>query len=195
VPVASQQAVLVVSLLCVVGCGKARVESRKPFISASQQVYAAVFDSLYKQPESDTVLIAASTIKFRVPTNARATWQQQFDSIPPDLARQLEVASQNQQPSTALALPRPIRVLSGSEILEIFKSGTGEGWTEFYRRYPRQRKSLRLTPVVFTSDSLDALVYYEYYCGSLCAGGDAVWLKRDKTQRWKIRKVVGFWVS
>jgi hypothetical protein len=154
-----------------------------------------MLDSLFKQPDSDTILIAGSTLRFTVPTNTLAKWRQEFDSIPSDLPAKLELASQGQQPGTALPLLRPVRVLPHSEILEIFSRGAGSGWVEFSRRYPRQRQYLSLTPVVFTSDSLDALVYYEYGCGPLCGGGDAVWLKRDKAHRWTIRKIIGFWIS
>lgn len=182
-------------MLCIVAFGKSRIESRSPSRSMSAQVYAALIDSLYKQPDSDTLLIADSTMSFRVPTNAVSKWRQQFDSIPSDLPPQLEVASRSWQPSTSLPLSRPIRVLPYTELREIFKSGPGGGWAEFSRRYPRQRQYLRLTPIVFSADSLDALTYYEYHCGPLCGGGDAVWLKRDAAGRWSVRKVVWFWIS
>jgi hypothetical protein len=191
----TQRAVLAIAMSCIVACGKSRIESSSPSRSMAAQVYAALIDSLYKQPDSDTLLIADSTMSFRVPTNALAKWRQQFDSIPSDLPHRLEVASQIWQPSNSLPLPRPIRVLSYAELGGIFKSGPGNGWAEFSRRYPRQGKYLRLTPIAFSADSVDALTYYEYHCGPLCGGGNAVWLERDVAHRWKIRKVVRFWIS
>jgi hypothetical protein len=137
--------------------------------------------------------MAASTLTFHIPINSLPTWQQQFDSIPSELPSKLEVASQNPQPSTALPLPRPIRVLTDAEIIELAKRGKGGSLSVVSRRNP-QEKYLRLTPVVFTPDSSDALVYYEYVCGPQCAGGDAVWLKRDRMRSWKVRKILGFWV-
>jgi hypothetical protein len=88
-----------------------------------------------------------------------------------------------------------MRVLTGAELHEIFSSGPN-GWTEFHRRYPKQRGYLGLSPVAFSADSLDALVYYEYHCGGLCGRGDAVWLNRSAaTDRWRLRKRVMFWIS
>lgn len=191
----SKRAVLGISLLFVSACGMLRTENRSPSRSMSTQVYAALLDSLYKQPDSDTILIADSTIRFHVPTNSVEPWRRQFDSIPSDLPPRLEHVSRDRQSSTALPLPRPIRLLPYTELREIFKNGAGRGWQEFTRRYPRQRQYLQLSPIVFDADSLNALVYYEYHCGPLCGGGDAVWLTRGLSHKWNVRKVIGFWVS
>jgi hypothetical protein len=129
-------------------------------------------------------------MRFRVPANASPIWRHGLDSIPSNLLTRLEVTSQPEQPSTELSLPRPIRAISNPELFAILMHG---GWVEFFRRYPHQRQLLQLTPIAFSTEGLDALVYFEYLCGQECRGANAVWLKRDQAQSWKIRKVVSFW--
>ncbi|MHB1297506.1 MAG: hypothetical protein ACYC0B_03160 [Gemmatimonadaceae bacterium] len=164
-------------------------------VSVEADVYAALLDSIGLKPIPDTLLVGDSSLQFRAPAGGVASWRTQFDSIPSELPRRLEVASQSRIPSLALALPRPAKVVTPAELREIFATGPG-GWAEFYRRYPKQRSYIRLSPVAFSDDSLNALVYYEYHCGGLRGGGDAVWLARlSSTSRWHVRKRVGFWVS
>lgn len=164
-------------------------------VSIDTAVYAALLDSIGLRPLPDTLLLGDSTLTFRAPTGGIPTWRTQFDSIPSELPPKLEVASQTKLPSSALALPRPVRIVARVELDEIFASGP-DGWREFYRRYPRQRSWILFSPIAFSVDSVHALVYYEYHCGGLCGGGDAVWLMRNaKTGRWFVRKRVMFWVS
>jgi hypothetical protein len=118
-----------------------------------------------------------------------------LSSIPATLPTLLESVSAAKRSSTVLPLHRPVRILTSAELSEIFERPGRSGWQEFYRRYPRQRSYLRFTPVAFSADTLDALVYYEYYCGGLCGEGSAVWLRGQSSGRWQVRKIVGFWVS
>jgi hypothetical protein len=75
-------------------------------------------------------------------------------------------------------------------------NGPRDGWAEFRRRFPAQRGFIRVTPVAYSSDSLDALVYYEFYCGSLCGGGVVVSLtRREPAKRWKPRVTLFIWES
>lgn len=158
-------------------------------------VYAALIDSVYTRPVPDTLLLGDSTVDFHAPRGGIPTWRTQFDSIPGALPPVLEAVSRSKRASATLPLSRPMRIVTEGERREIFARGIDAGWMEFYRRYPRQRNYLRFSPVAFSRDSLDAMVYYEYHCGGLCGGGDAVWLTRRDDQRWRVRKVVEFWVS
>jgi hypothetical protein len=161
-------------------------------VSPETAVFAALFDGLGPLP--DTLLFGDSTLRFHLPSDASRSWRAQFDSIP-QLPTRLEEISKTRVATASLAFPRPMRVLAGAELREIFSAGPS-GWAEFYRRYPNQRSYLDVSPVAFSADSLDALVYYEHHCGGLCGSGEAVWLSRPAaTDRWRIRKKVMFWVS
>jgi hypothetical protein len=85
-------------------------------------------------------------------------------------------------------------MITNAELGEIFSRG-GNGWTEFYRRYPRQRLWITLSPIVFNQDSTEALLYREYHCGSLCGSGDLMWLERRVDATWRVRKSLNEWVS
>lgn len=168
--------------------------SKTPSAPVASDVYAALLQSIGK-PIPDTLLMAESSLQFTLPTGATPAWQAQLDSIPPALAKRLAKESQHQVSSLTLALPRPAIVLGRAEFAEIFAQGP-RGWPEFHRRYPKQSGYFGLSPVAFSSDSLDALVYYEYHCGGLCGSGAAAWLHRGTiTEPWYVRKTLPFWVS
>jgi hypothetical protein len=119
----------------------------------------------------------------------------QFDSVPEALPPALETLSRVRRSSSDLALQRPIRLVTRSELREIFVRGRRDSWDEFYRRYPRQRNLLQFSPVAFSSDKRHALVYYEYHCGFECGGGEIVWLVRADQRQWRVRKMIEVWVS
>jgi hypothetical protein len=174
-----------------------RAETSVAPTSRVAEVYATLVDSAYTRPTPDTLLVAESTVAFRIPpVGTRSEWRRKYDSIPAELPAALAAASRSKRPSSELPLPRPVRFIAHAELTEIFARGVGEGWQEFYRRYPRQRNYLAFSPVVFSADSVDALVYLEYHCGGLCGGGDLYWLTRTGNGRgWRVQKKVMFWVS
>ena len=154
-----------------------------------------LIDSLYARPIPDTLVVAESTFTFKVPQGSVPSWRAAFDEIPAALPAALETRSRDKRTSAGLPLPRPIRIVTDAALREIFAPGVGDGWKEFNRRYPRQRTYYQFSPVAFSTDSLDALVYYEYRCGGRCGGGNAVWLTRRDNVRWQVRKIVTFWIS
>lgn len=163
--------------------------------NGEKAVYTALVDAIHARAVPDTLLLEDSTLAFRVPRDAVPSWRAEFDSIPATLPTLLETVSTAKRSSTVLPLPRPVRIVTSTELGEIFESRGRGGWQEFYRRYPRHRSYLRFTPVAFSADTLDALVYYEYYCGGLCGGGNVVWFRRQSNGRWQVQKIVAFWIS
>lgn len=158
-------------------------------------VYAAVLTKIYRGPPPDTVVARDSTLVFRVPTGGVPEWRQEFDSIPAPLTEALAAVSAKLVPTASLPLLNPVRTLSTDERRALFREGPRAGWEEFRRRFPSARLYFALTPVAFSADSAQALVYYDYHCGSLCGGGNAVWLTREPVGEWVVRKTVMFWVS
>jgi hypothetical protein len=181
-------------LLAVLACFRPAFH-RPPLRPVATAVYDAVIDSVYSRGRPDTVLIADSSLVFRAPaTDAVPRWRVQFDSIPPGLVAELVHRSATRLPSSHLALPNTARTITRTELREIFSSGP-RGWDEFYRRYPRQRLWIALSPVVFSQDSTQALLYREYHCGGLCGRGDLMWLERRADSKWHVRKRLTYWIS
>ncbi len=158
-------------------------------------VYAALIDSLYQHPLPETLLVSDSTLTICVPRGGAASWRAQLDSIPSGLPAALETISSAKRSSASLPLPRPVRILTEATLRELFAGGPRRGWEEFARRYPGQRRYSAFSPVAFSSDGGEALVYYEYHCGGRCGAGIVVWLTRRRDGRWGVRKLVGLWVS
>lgn len=168
------------------------LERTRPPVEAA--VYAALIEALVR-PQADTLVFSDSTIAFPVPAGGFRRLQPQFDSMPLGLSARLYEVSATLRPTSTLALPQPVRVLTRVERDEIFAGGPRVGWEEFHRRFPKQRQWLEFSPVAFSADSGSALVYYRHHCGPRCGGGSAVWLKLQKGGRWEVRKVVGLWAS
>ncbi|MEO9225264.1 MAG: hypothetical protein ABI328_02700 [Gemmatimonadaceae bacterium] len=130
-------------------------------VAPEAAVYAALLESVAPWLP-DTLVVGDSTLQFRIPRGAVHEWQTQFDSMPTALPVALERLSRTKQPTAKLPLSRPLNIVTDSILREIFAGDTGGGWTEFYRRYPRQREYMRFSPVALSADTVDALVYYEY---------------------------------
>ena len=164
--------------------------------STEAAVYAALLDSIGPKPLPDTLLLGDTTLSFRMPSReVPAEWRAQFDSIPEDLPLKLEEASLRRRPSSELRLPRPASFVTRTELIDIFVNGP-HGWQDFYQRYPAHRGYMESSPIAFTTDSLNALVYYEYRCGGLCGHGEVVWLRRQtRDAPWRIRKRIELWIS
>jgi len=62
------------------------------------------------------------------------------------------------------------------------------------KRYPGAGQLISLSNVGFNKDRTEALVYVAYYCGSLCAGGSFITLKKPK-DKWVVAYQRNVWVS
>lgn len=156
--------------------------------------YEAVIAAMYPSGRPDTVLVADSSLTFEMPASdpsGRST----FASIPRDLLVQLARRSARKLPSSQLPLPPPIRIFGNAELRDIFKGEPIKRWEAFYRRYPRQRMWMGFSPIVFNADGTEALVYREYNCGELCAGGDLLLLARSANAPWRIIRTINYWIS
>jgi hypothetical protein len=144
----------------------------------------------------DTLVVEDSTLRYNPPNPPSLSPRPQGDSVPAELFLRLQQVSQIVRPTATLPITRPARLITAGDLKEIFSTGPNPGWGEFKRRYPGHSGWLRFTPVAFTADSLNAMVYYEYHCGSLCGGGNAVWMVRSPNARaWRIHRVMTLWIS
>jgi len=86
---------------------------------------------------------------------------------------------------------QPYQFLSKEDFTAMF--GTGRyGWTDFYKRYPDSDGFIAFSRAGFDTAGKQALVYMEHGCGSLCAEGYYVLLKKN-IDRWRVvdKKIAG----
>lgn len=165
-------------------------------ISNDVQVYQAFVATNVTGRQTDTLYVTERTAVFHTSSLiTREDFRRRNERFPSGLAGALEAASSPPQPIETLSLPYPIHVVSSKELSAMFANGPNKGWEEFHRRYPHAHSYFAFSPVVYSPNGSDALFWYEWYCGSLCAGGEAVWVSRDPQGRWQFRQKVLFWIS
>lgn len=82
-------------------------------------------------------------------------------------------------------------LVSNDEISKLFKQ-KGDGWKRFYKHYPKSSGIWNLSPVGYSDDGREALVYVAHGCGGLCGTGhlfllakqDGVWVVKNRTMLW-----------
>jgi hypothetical protein len=134
--------------------------------------------------------MAVKDVAVAMPTlsGASTEWLAQFDDVPAALRRAAsQVAPTNVRPFDLALFPTGIKLVSEEAIERTFAGGLEQGWAVFRQQYGSGW--LSLSEILFTADSLDALVYYEARCGGLCGESSYLWLHRNTTQsRWLMVK-------
>ena len=165
-------------------------------VSNDAQIYKAYLATMPISQQMDTLYVAERTAVFHAPTSiTQGQFSREYEGLPSTLLVPLERASSLARPSQTLNLPYPIRVISSEELKATFAKDPTKGWVEFHHRYPNVRSYFAFSPIVYSADGADALFWAEWYCGSLCAGGEAVWVARDAQGRWQFLRKVLFWIS
>jgi len=85
-------------------------------------------------------------------------------------------------------------LFSEEERTRIFKKGVGAGWEAFYNKYPRSSGCWDFSPVGYSTNGTEALVYLGHHCGGLCGTGHLVLLAKEK-DHWVVRNRVMLWIS
>jgi hypothetical protein len=154
-------------------------------------VYTAVVSMLGQEP-SDTLLVGDSSIVFTIPPELvpSSWWNKKVDSLPEKLVAELVIKSKIKRASGKMSLPPPFKVVIGPSLDDLWRLNTEAGWRTFKERYPRNTKVVYFSPVAFSTDSSEALVYLRYHCGPLCGELILVWLKRDDTGNWRAKNRV-----
>jgi hypothetical protein len=163
--------------------------------SADASVYMAFLESSHGLTRGDTLYVTERSIAFHMRRPDLPSALDDADSLPSSLLADLEAASTQIRPTRALPLPYPTHILSDEEVKAIFQSDPVKGWNEFYRRFPTTRAYISFSPVVYTADRRHALFYLEYFCGSLCGEGLAVFVRRADTGKWTLHKPISIWIS
>lgn len=149
-------------------------------MSSDAQVYKAyLLATMPNGQQTDTLYVAERTAVFHAPSSiTEGQFRRDYEGLPSTLLAALARASSAAQPSRTLNLPLPARVLTSEEL----EAKTVRSYFAF-------------SPIVYSADGREALFWAEWYCGSLCAGGEAVSVARDAQGRWQFRRKVLFWIS
>ncbi len=172
-------------------------------VAASQRqsrqaaMLAAALDTIYGHQVPSNAVLRDSTVVFRAPGGEAVTeWRMIYESIPEELRAKLVL--RNSRPSAVSAISSfPHATLIDRAILDsLFRRDINQdGWAAFQRRFPGASGYLAMTIPVFTSDSAQAALYYEYHCGYLCGEGVLIWLVRREDGQWSVQRTLRFWVS
>jgi hypothetical protein len=158
-------------------------------------VYQAVIDSALRTGARKAIVVRDSSLRFNLPGgNVVPEWSARFAAIPPSLPPRLATASRTRVPSERLALPMPVVVMTRVVQDSLFRADPGASWLAFFHRFPDAPGYFGFSPVVFSDDGSQALLYYEFHCGGLCGWGDAVLVTLDARGVSRITHTVRFWV-
>jgi hypothetical protein len=142
-------------------------------------VYRVALEQLYHGGRGSTFPVTDMAIAMPRLTGAWSEGLDAFASVPAELRR---MASQQTpsalHPIDASMLPPGIRIVPAAT-----RTDPKASW-------------IALSPVLYTRDGLDALVYADAYCGSLCAEDGYVWVHREtRSSPWRLAKRVSRRVS
>jgi hypothetical protein len=150
--------------------------------SAEREIYALVVAHSFGGRRPDTLLLVSESPTYH-DLPADNFLRRGKAVVPPPLPRRLSALSAGRAPADVEAFPAPVRTLH----------------TESAQRLATERlggtKVLAVTPVAFTDDSVQALVYYEVWCGRACGGRYELWLVRGPDGRWQLRQEITHWAS
>ncbi len=87
-------------------------------------------------------------------------------------------------------------LISDDEISKIFYKAENleKAWESFRKKYPKSGGFVQFSRVGFSSDKKQAVIYFTYSCGSLCASGDFIFYVKEK-EKWVEKGKVNLWVS
>src|SRR5215469_721922 len=90
--------------------------------------------------------------------------------------------------------PHSYKIIERDEVNNFFKKGTGKGWQEFYKRYPKSAGYWQFSRPGYNSTRDEALLYVSHSCGSLCGTGH-LYLLSKQSGKWTVKNRVMLWIS
>lgn len=147
---------------------------------------------------NDAVLV--DPVRLAMPPVARPaapSRASQFDALPPALLAMLERGTEAVGAWTTADFSTPA-VLATKDQIDAFVKAQSSGRSGARpTAFPPETTALvRLSRALVTPDQLDAVVYGEWYCGTLCGEGAYIWLHRDRSDaEWRERKRITRWIS
>jgi hypothetical protein len=146
--------------------------------SAASEVYAALFAPAAGH-RGDTLLVVDSTgTILRSSGYSEADWRKTFPRSVVPLLLRLAESERVARPIDRMSLPRPTRVVTDAD--------KTKPMSVYYK----------LSTVVFSTDSLDAVVAYDRLCRPRCGNGVVAWLSRRGLDRqWRVQRSTVTWIS
>jgi hypothetical protein len=160
-------------------------------------VYAALLSASYHGVPGAAMLVRDEWISIPpLRDSASPVWLDGFDGMPAELLQSLRRSSISRNVTFDRALfPIGTRFISTRLIEAVFSRPGAEGWPEF-RRQHMAAGYVSYSPVLATSDGMDAMVYAEAGCGGLCGEGVYHWLHRPSLgAAWSIMKSITSWIA
>jgi hypothetical protein len=162
-------------------------------VSVKGQVYAALRSGAgYHGVPAARLLVKDEFIPIPMITgSAVAEWLKEINTVPAELREATRrPAVSKPSPVDRSLFPAGTQFISEAAIDAVFTQPLMKSWAAFKRQY-KSEGWVSYSDVLVTSDSLDALVYTEAHCGSLCGEAGYIWLHRTAPAApWSIMKSI-----
>jgi len=179
--------------LLLAGCGL----KPTPDLQAEENaIYLALFQGILG-PEAKLLVIEDHTSTFGALYNWKQTSQYIKENLPavaPETLADFQARNAQPQPlKDFLSIPIPTVLFSEQERNEIFQS-SGNGWDEFYRRYPGAPGLSAISRAGLNKDRTQAFVYIGTQSHYLAGVGYYVLLVKENGT-WKVSNQLMAWIS
>lgn len=172
-------------------CGHAMFEALATLERDDEaDVYEAVLKQMFGGDHAWRVLVVASQ------TGESMMYEHSgpdFDGVGADTFE--DYREQNRSPKRfgrLQTLPAKLVLLDRREFSKMVRSRDGDGWTRFEEKYPDSNGFIEFSAVGFGRTRSEALVYVSRNCGTACAAGWYVLLRRD-AGGWRVEEQLLSW--
>jgi hypothetical protein len=177
------------TVLLIAAASGCRVSSAPPSTSAApldSAAFATVIAELHARENRGGIPVAIQFLPLSREQDTPATREW--------LARELPTVSGSMY--EALATPPP----ASRDVRESLVRVRGAAWIDSTalmsgRDLSTIRFGIRLSPVAYSVDSSQAVIYAVVVCGAVCGSADYFLLERDASSSWRIRKVLRRWTG
>ncbi len=173
------------------GCGHALTIRHAGYPRDDEaDVYEAVLRQMFGGGHAWRVLVVASE------TGESMMYEHSgpdFDGVGADTFK--DYRAQNRAPKRfgrLQSLPAELVLLDRREFWKMLKSRDGDGWMRFEEKYPTSNGFIEFSAVGFDHTRDEALVYVSRVCGSACAAGWYVLLRRN-ADGWRVENQLLSW--
>ena len=173
---------LIMLAVGVVGCAARGAAPPATASTIHAEVYAALVAHAFPSGRPDTILLEEKTVTYREIPEGNSL-RRGKDVVPIPLPSRLTSLSAEPLPVRPEDFPAPVRLLPPTRARQLAAERLGGTMV------------LAVTPIVFSNDSSQALVYYDGHCGALCGAGYELWLVRSADGRWLLRQDMSHWRS
>jgi len=148
---------------------------------ADAAIYAAFLETVNRDPRADTLFVDAESAVFQ-------SMSAHYDSVAPGLGAALVKASSPPRAASTLHLPPPIVWITATTP-EVVRERAMNGPPGHPASKGQGTKGVwKFSPIVYSRNGRDALLYYRLVCGAECGEDALVWAGKAATGKWEIRR-------